>query len=777
MQNKKQNDSINLLDLFFYLLSKWKWFFLYAIIGVLVAYAIYSATGFTYFCSATIAIKDPENKNVSASLNRYDNLINKVNVTNEIYRFRSHKLMKEVVRRTNTAVSYKQPNRLRYLELYDHSPFEVTFPASFEEERMSFYITMLDETNAILTNINGGEDSYGIVLGDTLNISGVEVVIRPSQYLDSFWINKSLLVEKKPVSAMASYFISNLGIRQESEEASILKLSIQDSSPSRASAVLNALIDTYNEDVIIEKNQIAVNTAEFINERLLIIAEELGVVESQLEDFKKKNKVLDLANQATVSESSSQKYNSEILETQTRINIAKSMKSYLADSSNDDELIPVNTGLDNVSIESQITQYNVLKLRRDKLIEEGSAQNPIVIDLTKSMASLKKSIVRSVDNMVVSLEIKLGETQTQETRAVTQMFSMPQKERELLSIQRQQSIKESLYVFLLNKLEENALTQAMVDNNAQIINEVSGSSRPIAPNRTKWLILGFLLGVAIPGVWFLMKLFLDTRVQSRRDIKDNVSVPFLGEIPLDKDHQNKEGGLIVVDDGGHTYSEAFRILRTNMAFMKKKDQAMQVITFVSFNESAGKTFVSGNLAVSFAQAKKKVCVVDLDIRKGTMTSYMGGRHATGVTNYLYDPEVQLDDVIIKGTKYPTLDFIPAGSKAPNPAELLMDDRLDEMMAELRKRYEYIIVDNVPVGIIADATVSNRIADLTIFVVRAGKMDRRQLPELEELYKEKALANMAIVLNGTQRRSGGYGYGYGYGNKEKKKRFWQRKKRK
>ena len=256
MQNKKQSDSINLLDLFFYLLSKWKWFFLYAIIGVLVAYAIYSATSFTYFCSATIAIKDPANKAVSASLNRYDNLINKVNVTNEIYRFRSHKLMKEVVKRTNTAVSYKQPNRLRYLELYTQAPVTVTFPEDFAERYMSFYITPLGQNKLLISGVNGGEKTYDVSFGDTISLAGTKMVITPTNYLDESWLGKSLLIEKKSVSAMASYFISNLGIKQESEEASILKLSIQDASPVRAAEVLNTLISTYNEDVIKEKNQI-----------------------------------------------------------------------------------------------------------------------------------------------------------------------------------------------------------------------------------------------------------------------------------------------------------------------------------------------------------------------------------------------------------------------------------------------------------------------------------------------------------------------------------------
>ena len=771
-QNNKKNESVNILDLFFYLLSKWKWFLLFVILGIGAAYALYSSTGFTYFCSATIAIKDPANKAVSAGLNRYDNLINKVNVTNEIYRFRSQKLMKKVVERTGADVSYKQPNRLRFLELYAQTPVKVTFTDDFKEGWTSFYMTLLDSENVVLSDVEDNGKSLTARLGDSLVFRGVRMVVTPTNYLNDNWIGKPILVEKRSVSYMASYFVSQLAIRQEAEEASILKLSLQDSSPLRAKAVLNALIQVYNEEVIIEKNQIAVNTADFINERLLIIEAELGLVEADLESFKKKNALLDLSSEASSSVSAKQQYSAEILELQTQLSVAQAMRSYLADPSKDVELIPVNTGLNDINIESLISQYNALKLRRDKLVEEGSGQNPIVLDVNNSLGSLKQSIVRSVDNVIVSLEGRLNEAKSQEKYATARMFAVPKKERELLSIERQQEIKEALYVFLLNKREENALTQAMVDNNAHIINDVDGSDRPVAPIRAKYLFLGFLLGLAIPGVWFLAKLFLDTRIQNRRDIKDNVTVPFLGEIPLDKEHMKKKvKSAIVVDGANHSQSEAFRILRTNMSFMSKKGLTGQVITFVSFNEGAGKTFVSTNLAASFAMAKKRVIAVDLDIRKGTMTSILGCSHTTGMTNYLYDPAIKVDDIIIKGVGHESLDFIPAGSKAPNPAELLMDERLDELMNELRGRYDYIIVDNVPVGIIADATVSNRIADLTIFVVRVGKMDRRQLPELEELYQEKKLANMAIILNGSEHRSGyGYGYGYGYGAEKKKRRF-------
>ena len=471
-QNNKKNDSVNLLDLFFYLLSKWKWFALFVVLFVVAAYIVYSATSFTYFCSATIAIKDPQNKAVSAGLNRYDNLINKVNVTNEIYRFRSHKLMKKVVEKTGADVCYKQSNRLRFLELYSQTPMIVSFREGFQERWASFYMTLLDETHVMVSSVDDSSISITGRLGDTLTFRGVDVVIAPTAHLNDSWLGNPILVEKHPVSSMASHFVANLGIRQESEEASILKLSLQDSSPLRAKAVLNALIETYNEEVILEKNQIAVNTADFINERLLIIEEELGGVESDLEAFKKKNKLLDLGTEAASSVSAKQKFSDEIIELQTQLSVAKAMRAYLEDPSKESELIPVNTGLQDANINEQIAQYNVLKLRRDKLIEEGSAQNPIVLDVNTTLKSIKQSIIRSVDNVVVGFEAKLNEAKSQEGYALARMFSMPKKERELLSIERQQEIKEALYVFLLNKREENALTRAMVDNNAQIINEV-----------------------------------------------------------------------------------------------------------------------------------------------------------------------------------------------------------------------------------------------------------------------------------------------------------------
>ena len=534
------------------------------------------------------------------------------------------------------------------------------------------------------------------------------------------------------------------------------------------------MIAVYNEAALKDKNQVAVNTANFINERLVIIGQELGDVETDLETFKRVNQVVDIETSANMYMNESQKYNTDAFELETQLRLAGYIKEYLTDPKNDTELIPANTGISDMNIENQIARYNTAKLQRDKLAGESSESNPVVEELNNLLRATKQNIIRAVDNLIVSIEVKRTDAQSREQRAQGRVAAIPTKERQMLSIERQQKIKESLYLFLLNRREENALSQAMADNNARIIDSAEATGFPIAPRRNRILLLGILAGVAMPALWCLGILFMDTRVRSRKDLEGVLTVPYLGEIPLDREGGKKGKSRrvpAVYGSEGDIVAEAFRILRTNMQFMARHGRPMQVITFTSLNEGAGKTFISGNLAMSFVQAKKRVILIDLDIRRGTL-SHIYRLQKRGMTNYLADASLTADDIIQHQEKF---DIIAAGNIAPNPAELLMDERLDQLIAELRKRYDYIVVDSVPIGIIADATIANRIADLTVFVARAGKLDRRQLPDIEQIYQEQKLHNMALVLNGADYRHrygyhyygyyGHYGYRYGYGKKK------------
>ncbi len=753
--NGRNDQDVNIIDILMFLLSKWKWFVISIIVFGGLAWFQYARTPKTYFRSATVIIKDPSNKISSAGLDRYDNYINKVNVANEILQFRSKKLMRDVVSRVSADIDYKVKEGLQMTELYKKSPVSVRFLETTPEMHLNMVVTPLDSSKVMVSDFGSDESDkkWTVPMKDTVNIEGVKLVVAPTNYYTDSWKGEHIHITKNPMSSVVGYFISSLGIRQEEDEASILTLSLKDRSAARAEDVLNMLISVYNEEAINDKNQVAINTAEFINERLIIIESELGGVESHLESFKRENRIVDIATTAGMYVGESQKYNTNVMELETQLRLATYIKDYLTDPTREIDLIPANTGISDMNIESQIAQYNTIKLRRDKLIEDSSEKNPVVEELNTSLRAMKQSIIRAVDNMIVSINVRRNDAQSRESQAQSRVSSIPTKERQMLSIERQQKIKESLYLFLLNKREENALSQAMVDNNARVIDGASGPNAPIAPNRNKIMLLGLLLGLAFPGVIFLMIMFLDTRIRTKKDIQGKVTAPFLGVIP----EQDKENENLI--------SEAFKIVRTNMSFLSRKDRKIQVIMCTSFSSGDGKTFVSLNLANSFISARKKVVLVDLDIRKGTLTAHFSKHshhHAQGVTNYLADTDLRLGDIISSDTGVEGLDLIPSGSIAPNPAELLMDERLDEMFKELRNRYDVIITDSVPVGLVADATIANRVADLTLFVVRAGRLDRRQLPDIEAMYQERKLTNMSLLLNGADFHHHGYGYGYGYG---------------
>ena len=769
------DQGLNLMDLIVYLVSKWRWFALSIAVCVGIAWFNYARSPFVYYRSATVIIKDPSNKTSTTGLDRFDNIINKVNVANEILQFRSKKLMREVVQRLHADVSYQVEEGLRLNELYTQSPVLLSFPDALPEQRFSLTVTPKDKNTVELSECSGIGDgtSRTVSLNDTVEISkGMRVVATPTNYYGASWQNIPIRVRKFSLESMVNYYRGALGIQQEEEESSILTLALKDNSAARAEDVLNTLIFVYNEEAIRDKNQVAINTADFINERLIIIESELGSVESDLESFKQRNQIVDIASSAGMYMTESQKYSIDALELETQLRLAQFIKNYLTDPTKDTDLIPSNTGIGDMNIESQISLYNTAKLKRDALVDDSSENNPVVQELNNSLRAMKQNIIRAVDNMIVTLNVKRNDAQSRELQAQDRVTSIPTKERQMLSIERQQKIKETLYLYLLNKREENALSQAMADNNARVIDGAEGSTQPISPNRNRILLLGLIVGLAIPGVSCLTVLFMDTRVRSRKEVEKALSVPFLGEIPLDREagKRRKRGDADTdkTDEDG-IVAEAFRVLRTNMAFMSRKDRPSQVITFTSFNEGAGKTFIASNLAMSFVYAKKRVVLVDLDIRKGTLSRHFGIRR-TGVTNYLADPSVTVDEIIQHREHFDVISF---GATAPNPAELLMDSRLDELFDALRSRYDLIIADNVPVGIIADASIANRIADLTIFVIRAGRLDRRQLPDIEAMYEGRKLKNMALVLNGvdptrTGYGYGRYGYGYGYGKKSKKK---------
>lgn len=780
--------NINPIDIILYLLSKWYWFVLS--VGLFGGYAWYqyAQTPFVYSRSATVMIKDAYSNNIGRGLDRF-NTYSYTNVSNEILQFQSHKLMRDVVNRLNANVCYIIMDGLREEELYSQAPVKVSFPEAEDHHTFSLTVSAVNDKGVRLSGFSadaGGQEVLA-ALGDTVRTPIGKLVVTPTLYYTDKWYNVPVVVRRQSTDSMASLFRGNLNISQAENDASILYLSLKDFSTARAEDVLNMLITVYNEETIKDKNQIAINTSNFINERLVIIEKELGNVETDLQSYKQDNDMIDIGSAASMSMSDKRQFSTETQDLQMQSRMARYIKHYLTDPTKATDLIPSNTGIADINIETQIAAYNANKLKRDKLIEGSSDKNPIVQELNKNLNAMRQNIIRAVDNMIVSIDVKLNEAQSRAGEAKWRVANIPKQQRQMLSIERQQRIKEELYLYLLNKREENALSQATTETDARVLDPAGGGDTAISPNGRNMIMAGVVKGIALPTVILLMLMFFDTRIRNRKDIEDAVSVPFLGEIPKDSsktkgaDNKMAAQGIAVRAQGRDIVSEAFRIIRTNMDFMRVKSKNMQVITFSSFGPGAGKTYVSSNLAASFAQTDKKVILIDMDIRKGTLTSHTHIHNKEkGVTSYLAG-KAGLDEIIKRNELCDNLDFIPAGPIAPNPAELLLSEQLEAMIAELRQRYDYIFVDNVPVGIIADAAITNRIADLTIFVVRVGKLDRRMLPELEKIYHSGQLNNMSLILNGAivnRIGYGNYGYGYGYGYdfppEPRWKRFFKKK---
>ena len=475
--NKKTvaDGSVNLVDLFFYLLSYWYWF----VLGVLICggYAAYKYAKSTlvYQANATVIIKDPSNQASGARLDTYNNLINRTNVSNEILQFKSKDLMTEVVKRINANVSYKTQVKLRQVELYTATPVQVHFLEGLADIPMSLTMVPTSETNVDVTL--GGKTVH-VTLGDTLSVKGGRLLFSETPYFSADYYGQKIDVIKSDATSVARGLLNRMAIRQTKDNASILDFVLQDYSSRRACDVLNMLFEVYNENAINDKRQISVNTAAFINERIRVIGEELGDVESELQAFQTQHRMMSAGEAANTYLQKSRESGTAIVELETKLRLANYVKDYILNDPKSDQMIPTNTGLEDLRIEGLINEYNNTRIQRDHLLADSSEDNPVIKNLNSTLASIKANILSNIENLIMSLNVKKADAEKQESEAFAKFTSMPSTAREMIGIERKQNIKESLYIYLLNKREENALSQAMVDNNARVIASSVSSSLP-----------------------------------------------------------------------------------------------------------------------------------------------------------------------------------------------------------------------------------------------------------------------------------------------------------
>lgn len=775
-QNKPagNDDFLRIQDLFILCLAKWYWFVISLAI-LLGATSIYLLkTPPVYTRSASLLIKEDgksgSGNEAAGVLGDIDIFRTSTNINNEMLSMQSPAVMYEVVRRLHLDVNYTTDGRFYDPVIYgSDNPYEVSFFDLGDAESASFTLRPDKDGQVKLTDFTrNGEEADGdavTALNDTVQtpVGRLLVNARPG----STAAQQTVFVSRISMQDATAGYSSRLSVALNDEKSTVVNLTLQDVCTQRAEDVLNTLISVYNENWVKDKNQIAVSTSMFINERLGVIERELGNVDEDISSYKSENLLPDVQAAASMYMAESSETNAKIQTLNTQLSMTRYVRSYLTGASSRNQLLPANSGIENSGIEKQIAEYNTLQLRRNDLVANSSETNPLVVDMDHSLHALRDAIIRTLDNYVTTLNTQLRALQQSARQTTARIAANPSQGKYLLSVERQQKVKESLYLFLLQKREENELSQAFTAYNTRVIMPPSGSMAPTAPAKKNILLIAFVVGLIVPVAVIFLRESMNTRIRGRKDL-EALTLPFVGEIPQaatkkkgTSDKKSTENNPIVVHEGSRDIiNEAFRVLRTNLEFMTDKEQHSNVIVVTSFNPGSGKSFLAMNIAVSLAIKQKKVLVIDGDMRHGSTSAYVGSPQ-TGLSNYLSGHVNNLKDIIVTDARHANLQFLPVGTIPPNPTELLFSDRLKQLIDTVRSQYDYIFIDCPPIEMVADTQIIEQLADRTLFVVRTGLLERSMLPELQRIYDEKKYKNMALILNGTVGSGGHYGYRYGY----------------
>lgn len=769
------DDFLRIQDLLYLCLMKWQWFVLSLVVTVGVATVYLLRTPAVYTRTASVLIKeDSKGKSVSSDLESFSEFglfQSSTNVNNELVTFQSPALMTEVVKRLRLDMNYFVPGKFHRQVAYGLTlPVDVTISDLPENESAGFTLDVQPDSTLLLSDFirNGteldGMDIKGRLLDSITTPLGKIIIHTTPNYVNGE--TYTLYVGKSSLYNTVDSYASNLSVSLNNEKASVIDLSFKDNSIQRAEDVLSMLISIYNENWVKDKNQIAVSTSMFINERLGIIEQELGNVDKDISSYKSEHLLPDVQAASSMYMAQSSQTNAQILALNNQLYMTRYIRNYLANDANRTQLLPANSGIESANIESQIAEYNKQLLQRNSLVANSSTENPLVVDMDQALASMREAVIRSIDNQIVTLNSQIKSLRQTEQQTTSRIAANPTQAKYLLSVERQQKVKEALYLFLLQKREENELSQAFTAYNTRIVTPPHGSMLPTSPVRKNIFMVAFALGLLIPLVIIFMRENMNTRVRGRKDL-ENVTAPFIGEIPLFVRRKKgifgkkpQEVKAVVVKEGSRDIiNEAFRVLRTNLEFMTGKDNR-SVILVTSFNPGSGKSFLTMNIAVSLAIKGKKVLVIDGDLRHGSASAYIDSPDK-GLSDYLGGRIDNLNEIIVPDPKQKSMDIIPVGTIPPNPTELLFDERLKQAIDTVREQYDYVLIDCPPIELVADTQIIEKLADRTVFVIRSGLLERSMLVELEKIYEEKKYKNMSLILNGTKGSGGRYGYRYGY----------------
>ena len=776
--DQNAEESVDLYALFFKYMAYWPWFVTSVLICCIGCYIYLRYQAPVYNITSSVLIKEEDKR--GGTSNSPMSAIQDLgmfsmtnNFDNEVEILRSRTLIKKVVCDLGLYISIAEDRVFTYdMPLYKSSPINV-YMSPEEAEKLDGGAKLqmkYTKDGKLLVEVEYVREEEKETIEKTFD--KFPAVFPTSVGVFSFVKNDSILISDGDIDLIAFVnsptltarsYIEDLNVEPTSKTTTIAKLSLQSTVKERGIDFINCLVAFYNQDANDEKNEVAQKTAEFIEERIGIINQELGSTESELADFKQRSGLTDLTSDAQMALQENSKYEQQRTENSTQISLVKFLREYINNPANVDEVIPANVGLQDQNLTSVIDQYNTMLIERKRLLRTSSESNPAVINLNTGIEAMRHSVQTTVNSVLKGLQIAKADIDRQANKFEGRISDAPKQEKEFMTISRQQEIKASLYIMLLQKREENAITLAATANNGRIIEEPLPDKYPVSPKKKVFMLVALILGFGIPvGIVYLHDL-LKYKIENREDVEKITDVSILGELPYVV-KKEEHGAIVIRENQNDIMEETFRGLRTNLLFMLGKDE--KVILFSSTQPGEGKSFVAGNTAVSLAYLGKKVIIVGMDIRKPGLNKVFNLSHkAEGITNYLSDPEnVRLFDMIQKSDISKNLDILPGGPIPPNPTELVARDVLDEAISQLKEYYDYVILDTAPIGMVTDTAIIGRVADMCVYVCRADVTPKVGFSYVNVLREEKKFKKLAVVINSIDMSKRKNNYGYGYGRK-------------